>query len=112
MTFSKLPSGHGKHISLPLKAAKVPGEQDLHCEPEVEPVALAKVPGEQEIHVELPLAPACLPVGHDAHVSLPSAAAKVPGEQDLHCEAEVEPVASAKVPGEQDVQLTPPATSW
>ena len=37
LTFSKLPSGHGAHFSLPSTAAKVPGEQDLHCEAEVEP---------------------------------------------------------------------------
>ena len=54
MTFSKLPSGHGKHFSLPVTAAKVPGEQDLHCEAEVEPVASPKVPGEQEVQLTPP----------------------------------------------------------
>ena len=54
MPFSKVPSGHGKHFSLPLTAAKVPGEQDLHCEAEVEPVASPKVPGEQDVQLTPP----------------------------------------------------------
>ena len=54
LTFSKLPSGHGAHFSLPSTAAKVPGEQDLHCEAEVEPVASAKVPGEQDVQLTPP----------------------------------------------------------
>ena len=54
LTFSKLPSGHGAHFSLPSTAAKVPGEQDLHCEAEAEPVASAKVPGEQDVQLTPP----------------------------------------------------------